>query len=133
MSQHLGLVSVVVRDYDEALRFYVDKLGFRVFEDKPIAAQSKRWVVTGPSEGKGCRILLARASSAEEASCIGAQAGGRVFLFLYTDDFWSDFELYQSRGVEFVRQPKTEPYGTVAVFKDLYGTLWDLIEPVPDA
>jgi catechol 2,3-dioxygenase-like lactoylglutathione lyase family enzyme len=129
MQQSLGLVSLVVRDYDEAIHFFVGTLGFVLVEDSFVSNQGKRWVVVAPPGEKGARLLLARASTEEQLSCVGAQAGGRVFLFLYTDDFWRDYHLYQARGVVFVREPKTEPFGTVAVFKDLYGNLWDLLEP----
>lgn len=128
MQQSLGLVTLVVRDYDEALGFFVEKLGFELIEDAPVPEQAKRWVVVAPRGGGGARLLLARASIAEQQASIGRQTGGRVFLFLYTDDFWRDYELYRRRGLEFVRAPKHEPYGTVAVFKDLYGNLWDLVE-----
>jgi catechol 2,3-dioxygenase-like lactoylglutathione lyase family enzyme len=128
MPQSLGLVSLVVRDYDEALGFFVGQLGFELIEDTPVPEQAKRWVVVAPRGTGGARLLLARASTAEQQACVGRQTGGRVFLFLYTDDFWRDYELYRSRSVEFVREPKQEPYGTVAVFKDLYGNLWDLVE-----
>jgi catechol 2,3-dioxygenase-like lactoylglutathione lyase family enzyme len=127
--QTLALVSLVVRDYDEALAFYVGKLGFALVEDTFVPEQSKRWVVVSPPGGTESRLLLARASSPDQESRIGAQTGGRVFLFLHTDDFQRDYDLYRSRGVEFVRPPRVEPYGTVAVFKDLYGNLWDLVEP----
>ena len=127
MAQHLGLVSVVVRDYDEALAFYVGKLGFVLVEDKPVPAQDKRWVVVAPPGARESRLLLARAATAEQRDRIGNQTGGRVFLFLETDDFERDFAHYRSQGVEFVRGPSQEPYGTVAVFRDLYGNLWDLI------
>lgn len=130
MAQSLGLVSVVVGDYDEAIRFYVDKLGFELIEDEYQPAQDKRWVVVSPKGGDGARILLARAANEEQASRVGNQTGGRVFLFQYTSDFWSDYKSYRDNGVEFVRDPKEEPYGTVAVFKDLYGNLWDLVQPV---
>jgi catechol 2,3-dioxygenase-like lactoylglutathione lyase family enzyme len=129
MRQSLGLVSLVVRDYDEALEFYVGKLGFGLVEDTYIPEQSKRWLVVSPPGASESRLLLARASSREQKSRIGAQTGGRVFLFLYTDDFWRDYERYKTMGIEFVRPPKEEPYGTVAVFKDLYGNMWDLLEP----
>jgi len=128
--QRLGLVSLVVRDYDEALAFYVGKLGFTLVEDSFVAEQNKRWVVIEPpgASSQGAKLLLARGANPEQVSRIGNQTGGRVFLFLYTDDFWRDFEHYKSRGVEFVREPSEAPYGTVAVFKDLYGTLWDLVQ-----
>lgn len=129
MKQSLGLVSLVVRDYAEALKFFVDKLGFRIVEDAELPEQSKRWVVVAPPGASESRLLLARASTPEQESRIGAQTGGRVFLFLYTDDFWRDYERYNASGVEFVRPPRREPYGTVAVFKDLYGNLWDLLQP----
>jgi len=129
MKQCLGLVSLVVRDYDEALEFFVGKLGFELVEDTYVPEQSKRWVVVSPPGATESRLLLARASSAEQASRVGARTGGRVFLFLYTDDFWRDYERYKARGVEFVRPPKQESYGTVAVFTDLYGNMWDLLQP----
>ena len=129
MRQRLGLVSLVVRDYDEALAFFVGNLGFILIEDRQVPEQRKRWVVIAPPGEAGAHLLLARASDDEQASRIGSQTGGRVFLFLYTDDFRRDYERYRSKGVEFVRLPKDEPYGTVAVFKDLYGNLWDLVQP----
>ena len=126
--QTIGQLALVVREYDEAISFYVDTLGFSLVEDTYIADQDKRWVVVAPPRGNGAGLLLARAVNAEQASRIGNQAGGRVFLFLFTDDFWRDFEACKTRGVEFVREPKQEPHGTVAVVKDLYGNLWDLIQ-----
>lgn len=129
VQQSLGLVSIVVRDYDEALAFYVGMLDFVLVEDSFVEAQNKRWVVVSPPGATESRLLLARASTEEQASHVGNQTGGRVFLFLYTDNFWRDFQAYKAKGVEFVREPKEEPYGTVAVFKDLYGNLWDLLEP----
>jgi catechol 2,3-dioxygenase-like lactoylglutathione lyase family enzyme len=129
MKQSLGLVSLVVRDYDEALDFFVGRLGFLLVEDSPVPEQGKRWVVIAPPGAMESRLLLARASTSEQESRIGAQTGGRVFLFLYTDDFWRDYERYKAQGIVFVREPKEEPYGTVAVFQDLYGNLWDLLEP----
>jgi catechol 2,3-dioxygenase-like lactoylglutathione lyase family enzyme len=128
MSQSIGQVAIVVRDYDEALEFYVGVLGFKLIEDTPIPTQSKRWVVVAPSGENSFRLLLARAVGDEQASRIGNQTGGRVFLFLNTDDFWRDFRAYKENGIVFVREPKEEPYGIVAVFKDLYGNLWDLIQ-----
>jgi catechol 2,3-dioxygenase-like lactoylglutathione lyase family enzyme len=133
MKQSLGLVSLLVRDYDEALGFFVGKLGFLLVEDSLVPEQSKRWVVVTPPGAAECRLLLAKASTPEQEARIGAQSGGRVFLFLYTDDFWRDYERYRARGVVFVREPKREPYGTVAVFEDLYGNLWDLLEPTSRA
>jgi catechol 2,3-dioxygenase-like lactoylglutathione lyase family enzyme len=129
MKQSLGLVSLVVRDYDEALSFFVAKLGFVLVEDTFVPEQSKRWVVVSPPGASETRLLLAQASSPEQESRVGQQTGGRVFLFLHTDDFWRDYEQYKAKGVEFVRPPKEEPYGVVAVFKDLYGNLWDLLQP----
>jgi catechol 2,3-dioxygenase-like lactoylglutathione lyase family enzyme len=129
MNQSLGQVAIVVRDYDEALSFYVGTLGFKLIEDTPVPAQNKRWVVVAPPGSSSARLLLARAVGAEQSSHIGNQTGGRVFLFLYTDDFWRDFRTYQAKGVVFVREPSEESYGTVAVFKDLYGNLWDLVQP----
>jgi catechol 2,3-dioxygenase-like lactoylglutathione lyase family enzyme len=128
--QTLGLISLVVADYDAALAFYVGKLGFRLVEDSFVPEQDKRWVVIEPpgAAGRGARLLLARGANPEQISRIGNQTGGRVFLFLYTDDFWRDYNTYQARGVEFHRPPSEAPYGTVAVFKDLYGTLWDLVQ-----
>jgi catechol 2,3-dioxygenase-like lactoylglutathione lyase family enzyme len=128
MKQWIGLVSVVVRDYDEALAFYVGTLGFTVVEDTLVAEQNKRWVVVSPPGATQTRLLLARASDADQASRVGNQTGGRVALFLYTDDFARDYQRYKANGVVFVREPKAEPYGTVAVFKDLYGNLWDLLQ-----
>jgi catechol 2,3-dioxygenase-like lactoylglutathione lyase family enzyme len=129
MTQSLGLVSLVVRDYDEAIAFFVEILGFRLVEDVPVPEQAKRWVVVAPPGARESQLLLARASSPEQASRIGAQTGGRVFLFLYTDNFRRDYAAYRAKGVVFVREPKVEPYGTVAVFLDLYGNMWDLLEP----
>ena len=129
MRQSLALVSIVVRDYAEALDFYVAKLGFTLVQDTFISEQNKRWVVVAPPRSSGARLLLARASTPEQVVRIGNQTGGRVFLFLHTDDFARDYQNYCARGVTFIRPPKEEPYGTVAVFKDLYGNLWDLIQP----
>ena len=126
--QELGLVSVVVRDYDEALAFYVGVLGFTLVEDSPVPEQQKRWVVVAPPGGRGTNVLIARASTPEQATRIGNQTGGRVFLFLYTDDFARDYEAYRAKGVEFFRPPRDEPYGTVAVFRDCCGNLWDLVQ-----
>ena len=128
MKQSIGLVALVVRDYDEAIEFYTKTLDFSLVEDTYIPEQDKRWVVVSPPGTSATRLLLARGVGEEQSSRIGNQTGGRVFLFLYTDDFWRDYRAYQSRGVEFVRPPKAESYGTVAVFKDLYGNLWDLVQ-----
>jgi catechol 2,3-dioxygenase-like lactoylglutathione lyase family enzyme len=129
MSQVLGLVSVVVRDYDEAIGFYVGVLGFDLVEDSPVPEQGKRWVVVRPPSAGYGGVLLACAANEEQASSVGNQTGGRVFLFLYTDNFDRDFVAYQNKGVVFVRPPQQMPYGTVAVFKDIYGNLWDLLQP----
>ena len=127
----IGYVALVVRDYDEAIEFYRTKLGFVLVEDTPLDANkdaNKRWVLMAPPDSAGTRLLLARAASPEQAKRIGNQTGGRVFLFLHTDNFWRDYNEYCARGVIFRRPPKEEPYGTVAVFEDLYGNLWDLLE-----
>lgn len=130
MRQTLALVSLVVREYDEALAFFVGKLGFVLIEDTYIPEQDKRWVVVAPPGGDvGARLLLARASTDDQAARIGSQTGGRVFLFLYTDDLTRDVARYKAAGVTFVREPYDQPYGAVAVFKDLYGNLWDLLQP----
>lgn len=124
----LGLVAIVVRDYDEALSFYVDVLGFDLVEDTAIPSQGKRWVVVSPG-ASGARVLLAKASSGDQLSRVGSQTGGRVFLFLYTDDCLRDYSRLKAKGVRFVREPESQPHGVVAVFADLYGNLWDLVEP----
>jgi catechol 2,3-dioxygenase-like lactoylglutathione lyase family enzyme len=128
MRQAIGYVALVVRDYDEALAFYVGTLGFELIEDTYIASQNKRWVLVAPPGSAETRLLLARAVGEEQSSRIGNQTGGRVFLFLHTDDFWRDYQAYRGKGVKFVREPKVEPYGTVAVFEDLYGNWWDLLQ-----
>lgn len=112
----------------QAISFYCDKLGFAVVEDTFIQAQNKRWVLLAPPGSTGTRLLLARAVGDQQSSRVGDQTGGRVFLFLHTDDFWRDYRRYLANGVVFVREPKREPYGTVAVFRDLYGNLWDLLQ-----
>lgn len=127
MKQAIAHIALVVSDYDEAIKFYTEKLDFVLLEDAP-QSETKRWVLIAPKNSDGCQLLLAKAVGEEQSSRIGNQTGGRVFLFLRTDDFWRDYENYKSKGVKFVREPKTEDYGTVAVFEDLYGTLWDLIE-----
>ena len=129
MTQTIATLALVVRDYDEALAFYVGTLGFTLIEDTYMPAQDKRWVIVVPSGSAGPRLLLARAVGPEQSSRVGNQTGGRVFLFLHTDDFWRDYTAYRSKGVKFVREPSEEPYGTVAVFADLYGNLWDLVQP----
>ena len=128
MKQSLALTALVVRDYEEALAFYVGTLGFTLVEDREVPEQGKRWVVVAPPGATESRLLLARAVGDEQSSRIGNQTGGRVFLFLETDDLWRDYEAYGARGVVFVRDPAEQPYGTVAVFRDLYGNLWDLVE-----
>jgi len=128
MQQSIGYVSLVVRDYDEALAFFVGTLDFEVVEDTYIAAQDKRWVLVAPPGSRETRLLLAKASTDEQTSRIGNQTGGRVFLFLHTDDFWRDYARLVSKGVVFPRPPKDEPHGMVAVFEDLYGNLWDLLQ-----
>ena len=125
--QTLGHVALVVRDYDEALAFYTRTLNFRLVEDTPLG-DGKRWVVIAPPGSDGTTLLLAQAANPEQASRIGNQTGGRVFLFLNTDDFWRDYRQMTERNVKFVREPKEEPYGIVAVFEDLYGNLWDLLQ-----
>ncbi len=127
MSRSLAHVALVVRDYDEAIAWFTDKLGFTVVADEHQPEQDKRWVVVAP-DGGGCSLLLARAASPAQEAFIGNQAGGRVFLFLQTDDFARDHRAMLARGIRFVRAPKAAPYGTVAVFEDLYGNLWDLVE-----
>jgi catechol 2,3-dioxygenase-like lactoylglutathione lyase family enzyme len=127
MLQSIVHVALVVRDYDEAIEFYTKKLHFTVVEDAYQPEQDKRWVVIAPPGSTGTTLLLARASKAEQEPFIGNQSGRRVFLFLNTDDFWRDYNEMVSKGIRFVREPKKEPYGMVAVFEDLYGNLWDLL------
>lgn len=129
MKQSIGLVSLVVHDYDDAIAFYVGVLGFSLTEDLFMPEQNKRWVVVAPPGATESRLLLARASSLEQTSRIGDQTGGRVFLFLYTDDFARDYQAFKNKGVTFVREPSQHAYGTVAVFKDPWGNLWDLLQP----
>ena len=121
-------VALVVRDYDEAIEFFAEKLDFTLVEDTYQPAQDKRWVLIAPPGSDNPTVLLARATTQKQEQAIGNQTGGRVFLFLSTDDFWRDYNRMKERGVEFVREPKTESYGTVVVFKDLYGNLWDLVQ-----
>ncbi|KMY32288.1 hypothetical protein ACZ11_09080 [Lysinibacillus xylanilyticus] len=128
MIQSVVHIALVVQDYDEAIEFYTKKLHFTLIEDTYQPEQDKRWVVVSPPGSSGTTILLARASKPEQTSFIGNQAGGRVFLFLGTDDFWRDYNEMIEKGIEFVREPKEQSYGIVAVFKDLYGNLWDLIQ-----
>lgn len=128
MKQSIIHVALVVRDYDEAIEFYCQKLKFKLVEDTYQPEQDKRWVVVAPPGSRGTTLLLARAATPEQEAFIGRQSGGRVFLFLSTDDFWRDYNEMLQTGIKFVREPKDAPYGTVAVFEDLYGNLWDLIE-----
>lgn len=128
MSLKLIQVSILVRNYDEAIEFYVTKLGFEVLEDKQLPGKNKRWVLIAPPGSNGTSILLAKAANEEQLSAVGNQAGGRVFMFLRTDNFKKDYLQFVERGVNFLEKPRHENYGTVAVFKDLYGNLWDLIE-----
>jgi catechol 2,3-dioxygenase-like lactoylglutathione lyase family enzyme len=128
MKQSIAHIALVVRDYDEAIDFYTNKLHFSLIEDTYQPEQNKRWVVVAPPNSSGTSLLLAKASKPEQESFVGDQAGGRVFLFLSTDDFWRDYNEMIAREIQFVREPKEAEYGTVAVFKDLYGNLWDLIQ-----
>jgi catechol 2,3-dioxygenase-like lactoylglutathione lyase family enzyme len=128
MIQSIVHIALVVKDYDEAIEFYTKKLNFTLVEDTYQLEQDKRWVVVSPPGSVGTTLLLARASKAEQEPFVGNQSGGRVFLFLNTDDFWRDYNEMVSRGIEFVREPQDQSYGMVAVFKDLYGNLWDLLE-----
>ena len=128
MKQSIVHVALVVRDYDEAIAFFCRKLLFTLVEDEYQPEQDKRWVVVAPPGSSGTTLLLARASGPEQEAFVGRQTGGRVFLFLGTDDFWRDYHAMRAAGIRFVREPKQAPYGTVAVFEDLYGNLWDLIQ-----
>lgn len=128
MAQAVVHIALVVRDYDEAIEFYTNKLHFTLIEDTYQPEQDKRWVVVAPPGSSGTTILLAKASNPEQMPFIGNQAGGRVFLFLGTDDFWRDYNEMVELGIEFIREPKQQSYGIVAVFKDLYGNLWDLVQ-----
>jgi len=128
MAQTIAHLTLVVRDYDEALAFFTQKLGFQLLEDTPLPG-NKRWVLVVPPNSSGAALLLAEAATPEQSHAIGNQTGGRVSLFLHTDDFWRDYHTYQSRGVRFLESPREELYGTVAVFEDLYGNKWDLLQP----
>ncbi|MDO9120618.1 MAG: VOC family protein [Anaerolineaceae bacterium] len=132
MKQSIVHIALVVRDYDEAIAFYTQKLHFTLVEDTYQPEQDKRWVVVAPPNSSGTTLLLARASKHEQEAFIGNQAGGRVFLFLNTDDFWRDYNEMVERGIKFIRPPKQQDYGMVAVFEDLYGNLWDLLQLNPD-
>jgi len=128
VNQRIAHIALVVTDYDEAIEFYTEKLDFVLREDT-VLSETKRWVLVAPPGSNGCCLLLAKAANEEQKTRVGNQTGGRVFLFLYTDNFWRDYKKMQQKGVDFVREPIVERYGTVAVFKDLYGNLWDLLEP----
>ena len=130
MKSGIVQVSLVVDDYDAAIKFYTEKLEFNLIEDTPLSS-TKRWVLVQPKNSDGCCLLLAKASDEEQRSRVGNQTGGRVFLFLSTNDFWSDYHRMVQNKIKFIRGPVKEPYGTVAVFEDLYGNLWDLVEYVP--
>ena len=130
MNQQIGLSTIVVHDYDAAIDFFVEKLGFRLIEDMFLESENKRWVVVAPTGSCESALLLAKASGDDQFKVVGNQTGGRVAFFLYTDDFWRDFEAYKSKGVKFVRDPIEQSYGTVAVFEDNSGNLWDLLESV---
>lgn len=127
MPGNLATATFLVRDYDEAIKFFTEALRFNLVEDIP-QGPDKRWVVVSPSQSKGASLLLAKAATAGQAACIGNQAGGRVFLFLHTDDFRSDYAHMKAQGVRFLEEPRNEPYGTVVVFEDLYGNKWDLLQ-----
>jgi catechol 2,3-dioxygenase-like lactoylglutathione lyase family enzyme len=127
MKQQIAHLALVVDDYDEAIQFYTEKIGFSLIEDT-VLSETKRWVVVAPKNSQGCGLLLAKAANDAQKSRVGNQTGGRVFLFLYTDDFWADYNKMVENKVNFVRPPVQQEYGTVAVFEDLYGNLWDLLE-----
>jgi catechol 2,3-dioxygenase-like lactoylglutathione lyase family enzyme len=128
MKQHIAHIALVVEDYDEAIAFYTNKLHFDLIEDT-VLSESKRWVLVAPKGSKECRLLLAKAANETQQSVVGRQTGGRVFLFLYTDNFERDYQNLLAQGIKIVREPSQEIYGQVAVFEDLYGNLWDLLEP----
>ena len=128
MRQRIAHIALVVKDYDEAIKFYTEKLDFQLLEDTQLS-EDKRWVLIAPTGAKECCLLLAKAADDKQMESIGNQTGGRVFLFLFTDDFWRDYHKMLDRNINFVRPPKEENYGLVAVFEDLYGNLWDLLQP----
>lgn len=128
MKQEIAQIALVVNDYDEAIKFYTEKLSFTLIEDTALT-KTKRWVVLAPPSSQGCKLLLAKAANVQQTMSIGNQTGGRVFLFLHTDDFWRDYKNMQAKGISFIREAVNETWGTVAVFEDLYGNMWDLIEP----
>ncbi len=129
MKQKLSHIALVVKDYDEAIKFYTEKLHFDLIEDTKLS-ETKRWVLIAPKGSDGCKLLLAKAANEEQKSRVGNQTGGRVFLFLYTDNFERDYTNLLQHNIKIVREPQKEVYGTVAVFEDLYGNLWDMIEPI---
>ncbi len=128
MNQRIAHIALLVKDYDEAIKFYTEKLNFKIIEDTKLS-ETKRWVIISPTGSAGCNILLAKAANEKQLASVGNQTGGRVFLFMFTDDFWRDYQKMQEKGINFVRKPNNEEYGTVAVFEDLYGNLWDFIQP----
>ena len=128
MSQSLARIALLVEDYDEAIQYYTEKLGFQLIEDTPLPEGGKRWVIVAPAKGNGAEIVVDKATTPEQVACIGHQAGGKVFLFLTTDSFWEDYARMTANGVEIVRQPLETDYGTVAIFQDLYGNKWDFIQ-----
>ncbi|RUO34804.1 VOC family protein [Aliidiomarina soli] len=132
MKQNIVHIALVVKDYDEAIDFYVNKLKFELIEDSYQPEEDKRWVVVAPPNSHGATLLLAKASKPQQRDVVGNQTGGRVFLFLSTDDFWRDYEYMKSVDIKFIREPKSMEYGTVAVFEDLYGNRWDLLQLNPD-
>lgn len=132
MSQSITRLTLLVRNYDEALEFYTQKLGFQLLQDAPLPG-NKRWLLVAPRNSLGAALILTEADTPEQSLAIGNQTRGRVFLFLHTDDFWRDYHTYQSRGVRFLETPREETYGTVAVFEDLYGNKWDLLQPADPA
>ena len=127
MKQQIAYIALVVNDYDEAIKFYTEKLHFTLIEDT-VLSETKRWVLVKPKNSDGCGLLLAKAATEEQKSRVGNQTGGRVFLFLFTDDFWGDYSKMLANGIKFIREPAEEEYGIVTVFEDLYGNLWDFIE-----
>lgn len=129
MKQQLAHIAIIVNDYDEAIRFYTQQLNFTLIEDT-ILSEEKRWVLVAPPGSTGCQLLLAKAANELQQTRVGNQTGGRVFLFLHTDDIWRDYKDYSNKGIKFIREPLKEPYGTVAVFEDMFGNLWDLIQKV---
>lgn len=131
MNQAITALALVVRDYDEAISYYTDTLGFQLLEDTPMGNDGKRWVRIAPQSSgnqQGASILIAKANNDKQLAAVGNQTGGRVFLFLHTDDFWRDYETYRARNVRFLEEPRKEAYGTVVVFEDLYGNKWDLVQ-----